>query len=259
MNKCIFVISLILSSNVYALDYIGQPNADINDPHIKIGLNYSTSEIDVELDDVENKIKNNKQNKYYIDFSFPIEDAVEIILRLGMSNAQPDKGENKDNIFGYFNESNDSFLFGGGIKATIYKNDFMKWGFTAMISYSKYSWDYIDDFRISDVNYYDFEADAPLIEAIIFTGPTFKLTEYLDVYGGPFFHIVSGNFDAEGTIEYPPGNYYDVKNTYDFRQDDVIGGMVGVQFNIGKNICFNIEGQKTNSAEGIAGGMTFKF
>ena len=43
------------------------------------------------------------------------------------------------------------------------------------------------------------------------------------------------------------------------REDSIAGGFAGIEINLGEKLSFSIEGQKTNSASGIAGGLTVRF
>lgn len=260
MNRIVvLLLTIVFAVNVSALEFIGQPNADVNHPQIKIGLNYSNSYNDIDMDHQNLTIQKVDINKFYVDFSFSVLDDLELIFRLGAADFHPDKNKNDDYILGHIGTSNPSFMIGGGIKATLYKNDYMKWGLSAIVSGGQFGWDKIDTFKISDVNYYDVDVDGPYLEAMLFTGPNFKIHDNVNIYGGPFIHIISGTFHVEETVENPANTYTDFKTEYDYRQDSIIGVLAGTQIKLDDKLEFCIEYQKTNSAAGLAGGMIFRF
>jgi hypothetical protein len=260
MNKIIIIfVSFAFAVNTSALDFVGQPNADVNHPHFNIGLNYSFSENDLDFDHSDTGIDNFTVNKYGAEMQLSVTDDLELILRIGSADAKFNKSDNREYTYGYFGKSGETFLIGGGVKATIYKNDYMKWGFSAFVSGGKFSWDDVDEFRIEDANFYDVQAEAPYLDAMIFTGPNFKINNNINLYFGPFWHIISGKVESEGVAEFPSGVFTDYKISNNFRQDSLLGIIAGTQINLDKNLGFNFEWQKTNSAEGFAGGMVLKF
>jgi hypothetical protein len=89
---------------------------------------------------------------------------------------------------------------------------------------------------------------------MVSTGPTLVVNKYVSVYGGPFLHFIRGEIEASALKDAVPAY-----GETDVREDSIAGGFVGVEFTLGEELSFSIEGQKTNSASGVGGSLSFRF
>ncbi len=253
-------VLLALCNNIYALDFLGQPSGELESSESQIGFVYSKSEADILTDDdigdfsqEKIKIKDIDFLKRYFVFSLAFDERIEVSLRLGSAQAEPDRKLNTSNFAGHLGESDNGLLIGGGAKLTLYNKERFKWGLSAQFSAADYEFDQTD-FQINSVNYHSFETRWTLYEAMISTGPTLIINDSISAYGGPFLHFIRGETELDATIDTTAAHA-----ETDIREDSIIGGFVGIEFNFGGNLSLNIEGQRTNSASGIAGSIAFRF
>ena len=111
------------------------------------------------------------------------------------------------------------------------------------------------DFNETDaVLGYSLATEVDLFEIQVAFGPTFRPVDGVSIYGGPFFHIVTGKADLSGTISGIPATL-----SMDLEQESIFGGYVGAQIDIGEHVSLYVEGQFTGDASAVATGVALKF
>lgn len=262
MKKTVFacVFFLFVCTNVQALDFLGQPSARVKIMNSLLGFGYMKSNIDIKTDDdmgdfasAEFDIEDIDIDKYFFDLGAGGDDHTAFFFRIGAARAEPDTGDNESNFAGYIGDSDDALLLGGGVKVTLYDKDRLKWGVSAQFTKTEYDFKK-SDFTLDGADYVDFDAEATFYEIMISTGPTFVVNKYVSVYGGPFLHFIRGEIEASALKDTVPAY-----GETDITEDSIPGGFVGVEFTLGDELSFAIEGQKTNSAAAVGGSLSFRF
>ena len=257
---------LFLTTTVFALDPLGPPVATSKKDVTAIaGFEYLYGVMDLHSESFtfithpipptpsvsllfsSAKIKNIKTNKFYVNLISEIGgDDLDIFLRLGIANANPDKSANRDNLAGNIGESDYDIALGGGIRTTFYQSEDgrEKWGILAQLSYTNF--DYNE--KNSSVNGYDVSLSATIkmLEIQLAAGPTYQVTDELSIYGGPFLHFVKGEAKIKGSVDGESGD-----GSCDFKQEPELGGFVGLSTDLAKNTKFNIEYQLAGDAQAV--------
>ena len=207
-------------------------------------------------------IKDIKSNKFYADISSSLViDNFDIFIRIGAVNAKPSTSANQDNLGGYLGQSDYGIAFGGGARITLYESNDSKWKWGGLVQLSFANLDFPSKNLIIGGYTTTFQTTIDVLEIQIATGPTYKLSDTISLYGGPFVHFVNGNADFNGIIEgFPIADEEEPQSgSSSLEQDSSFGGYIGLQTQIRKNLNFNIEFQTTGSGYGIGGGLIWRF
>ena len=260
MNKTIItsIGLLFLATNAFALDPLGPPAASLNKEQPIAGLEYLYSEMDLHADSLivatplgnlqfpSAKIEAIKMNKFYVNLNSILGENYDIFLRLGITDASPDKNKNQDNFGGYIGDSDYGLTIGGGIRTTLYqsRDGKTKWGLLAQLSYASLDFDE----KIYSVNGSDvsLSATVDMLEIQIAAGPAFQVTDALSIYGGPFLHFIKGDTEIQGSV-----SEISVYGSSDLEQESELGGFIGLSTDLAKNTKFNIEFQHTGDAQAV--------
>jgi hypothetical protein len=254
-----FVVSGLCGSAAFAFDPMGPPTAGQRGlGRAGIGVEYVWSNMDVEaegissLDILTDTIKHFKAGKTYANLGLGASDGSEIFLRLGVGEADPDRGDNTDNIGGYLGKSDECFLLGGGAKFTLCKNENISWGLLTQMSWTKFDFD--EESNTINGHSTTLTTDADFYEFQIAVGPTVALNNALSVYGGPFLHFITGELKLDGTID---GS--DSKITSDLEQESILGGYVGLQLDFNPHTAMSAEFQATEAGYAIGGSLRYRY
>jgi len=269
-TRSIWLLGFVLmvgGSAAFALDPMGPPTADLRQGQFEEGIEYSYGTMDLKLKDgiwIEQldgvfydagnadslTLKNFKTNKAYFNLGYGIIDGLDAFLRLGATTATFG-----DSIWEDAEEfdNNADFTVGCGIKATFYEDDNLKLGGLFQASWAEF------DGRLSAAHW----AAADLVEMSIAeiqvaVGPTYKLTDNISIYGGPFFHFVVGDLDDEFS-EASDGSILTSKYSWDVDESSNFGGYIGAKVDIAEDLSFNIEYQHTESADALSAGLIWRF
>jgi hypothetical protein len=237
------------------------------------------------------ELENFKQNKVYANIGYGLADNWEVFIRLGGADAktsykQIDKARysdaDGDKLFetaymGPFTaedtETEDfdgtmDFAYGFGTKVTFYQQEQLDLGALFQISFV----DYETSGTVKTVD----SALRPtkttntgkigLTEMQIALGATYKPSPTLSIYGGPFFHVVSGEMEDtyKKTYVAPEGvtNHaykQDKKTSADISEQSCFGGYFGVKDSLTENTHLLAEFQFTGDAMAFAVGLGWKF
>ena len=268
-----FAIAIICISSpaVFALSPMGPPASYLKQNDFKIGADFSHSEIDLEFNDGEYveyldgwfdaagretdlKLKNLKINTVYVNLGYGVTDYFEVFLRLGGANAK----------FSGYNfwtpgeefESNTDFTIGGGFKATFYDEGKLKIG-----GLIQAGWSELDGaIRPKDWPVADDTVQFDLTQIQIAVGPSYELTDRVLIYGGPFLHLVRGDWeDVYNQVDGGTGGLLTTKLSWNVEEDASFGAYIGTQMEMTENSSFMIEYQHTSGANAVGANIAVKF
>jgi hypothetical protein len=246
MNKCVCasMAVLVFCSVSPAFDYMGSSTAQVkgaklgidNPPgQLAFAVDYMYSEQDIEIKDVDVTLDNVKLNKVYFRPSYGLLEGIEIYGLLGGAKAE------------WEDESDDAFSGGFGTRLTLWENDAWAWGALAQFTGSKF------DFSNREGNISG-NADVTLYEIEFTTGPVWKITDAIKIYGGPLVHLVYGDIDGSVTVDDT-----EFSGSADLDQNDPVGGVIGTQVEFTKNLRGSAEFQATGAGYGIGGQLMWAF
>jgi len=239
MKKLLYLLSVfivvasLLSSSAQALTPIGPPVATLERGQLAAGFTYGQAEGDIKgtvlgfelvVEDIEVKT-------YMANLFLGLDDSVELQIDLG--------GSRYDDV-DYCSSGN--FTGGFGVKATLSKQDKLKFGVAFMMHWYEANgsgvtmgipWTEKDDWT----------------EIQVAIGPSFEDGPWR-LYGGPFLHFIDG--EAEGTIAGIPVSG-------DFEEDSNVGGFAGLQVDLDDNTTLGFEYQQTGSANVFGASIRFRF
>lgn len=246
-----FIVLVLAGSPALALDPMGPPSSALWKGDYRLGLDYSFSEMDFELvngtltgvgDIVDWSLKDFEAHRAYASLGYGLSANWEGFLRLGgakgtFGDAILDSGEEFDGGL--------DFAVGAGIKATFYENDLWRLGALLQASYSEFD----GALELSSPNWRpDFtEVDILLVQAGL--GATYRWTDRVSVYAGPFAYMAMGDLDAAlGTLNL----HWDIDDSLNY------GGYLGANVILSENCTGNIEYQLAGDASVIGLGLMWR-
>jgi hypothetical protein len=259
----------LAGSSALALDQMGPPAAGLDQGRFRAGVDYSYSEMDLELSDgtwtefldgvfldagegTSFTLENFKVNKAYANLGYGFADNCEGFLRLGGTS-----GEFGDSIWedGEEFDSNAELAVGGGIKATFFQEGGLKLGALLQGSWAEYHGK-LDAPHWAAPDFVELE----MAEVQIAVGATYTWADTISVYGGPFFHFISGELeDTLSEVDPISGGLLNSVYVWDIDEDSVFGGYLGVQLEPVEGFSFNVEYQHTGSADAFGASLTWRF
>jgi hypothetical protein len=196
-------------------------------------------------------------NMLFVNFGYGITDKLEVFLRLGFSDVDiPIAGGDWD--------AGSDFAYGLGAKATFYEAGDLRLGGLVQMTWANADGD------VTMVT--DEVAGVPLIgpkefsgdgefewdEIKIAVGPSYKLTEGVSIYGGPFYHLISGDFDMHA-VRVAADHASILAESGDFDEESDFGFYVGGQIDFSENVPFYIEWQSTGDADVVGLSIAYKY
>jgi hypothetical protein len=267
-----FAVVCSIAPTAWALDQMGPPVAGLEQGQFKVGVDFSYGEMDLEADDGEwvefldgfffdageatsFTLKDFEATKTFANFGYGFADNVEGFFRVGGT-----RGEFDDSVWEDSEEfeSGSNLVVGGGIKATFFEQDGLKLGAIIQASYAEYQ----GELDASHWAAPDF-VELDLTEVQLALGASYTWADRFSIYGGPFFHFVSGDLydnvtelfvDAFGV----PG-ILNSEYTWEVDEDSSFGGYIGAQLEIGEGCAVNVEYQKTGAADAFGASILWKF
>jgi hypothetical protein len=262
-----FLMVALTASIAFALDPMGPPIGMNGQGVATAGIDYSYSDIELELNNgcwveyldgaffdsgeaVSLNVKDFRRNKVYANLGFGLVDNLDLFVRLGVANATFG-----DSIWGDGEkfDSKAEPAVGFGIRATFYENENFAIGTLVQTSWARFDGQLTSPYWAAS----DF-VEVSMAEVQIAIGTTVKLSDEVAVYGGPFFHFVDGALDDE-FYEAAEGGLIRAEYSWDFKESSNFGGYIGAAFELGKNISFNVEYQRTSTADAVAAAIAWRF
>jgi hypothetical protein len=243
--KIIFILTIIPASLVFGLDTLGPPVAELNKAQGSAGIEYSYSQVDLEVDNIPGfssfpKLSDNNMNKVYGRLGIGYNKNWELFLRAGAVETD------------YLDDHSFDFAIGGGTKITFYDQGDLEWGVVGQFIY--YEKDDSGSGTTSLGQTFIGDVEADIYEIQIATGPKVKLMPNVSAYGGALWYIVEGDVDLDGTLDATPGKW-----STDVEEDSAFGGYVGVQIDLDKKTDWNVEYQNVSGGYGIATQIVWRF
>ena len=277
---------------------MGPPAAGLDAGQFRVGVDISSSSTGIDLDGestaqatwqeftgpdlTESEVVIGDLNKFesreeiqsdmiFANLGYGILDKLEVFLLLGMSDLRFDDEDST--------ASSEELAYGFGVKGTIYEEGDVKFGALFQMTWASFEGDLHED----DVEVYreetaalpefyewfddvpgDWELDYYQIKLAV--GPTYKLTENISIYGGPFYQLMDGNLDTERSREYIEisGPFTDIYNVHEETSIDIsarskYGIYFGAQINCGENLPIRIECQTSNDTYVVGANLAYSF
>jgi hypothetical protein len=279
------VMVLVSGAPVLALAPMGKPTAGLNQGQFRAGVDYSYSEMDLELDADDpiddGTIKDLESNMVFANLAYGVMSNWEAFIQLGVANAEFDKVRYDDGevASGIGFNGDYGFAWGFGTKYTFWEQmENLHWGILFQMKWID-SEDTLRESEVEDLGEgvweieqfsADFEFDY--YEMQIALGPTWEAMEGLCVYGGPFLHMVSGDLDARATgttatYDNPDGTgtpltgptAFSEKESNDIEEESTFGGYVGAELDVTEQMKVFAEVMFTGDAWGIGVGGGWLF
>ncbi|MCJ7719823.1 outer membrane beta-barrel protein [Candidatus Bathyarchaeota archaeon] len=195
---------------------MGPPTAGLKTGQFRVGVEYAYSDVDMELEGEE--LDGVTSNMIFGNLGYGIMDDWEAFVRLGVANVDV---EDFSGDYG--------LAWGLETKVTFLKQENLNWG-----ALFQMTWSNSEDEDV-EFDFYDMQ---------IAVGPTWKLSETLSIYGGPFVHLIDGDVsDDNGDLE----------------EDSAFGGYVGAEAALADNTSLFGEVQFTGAGWAIGTGVAWKF
>jgi len=277
MIVSVVLLVLIVSINAFGAGFIGTPTAELKKGQLNVGFNYTY--IDMELaktnligtweafengallsSDSESsriEIDNVKTQRYYTTIGYGLTDSWEAYAQLGLADLKlkmrdADEPDHWDGL----NFDND-FAWGWGTRYTFHEKDKIRWGASVQMNWLDTSWDkrstrwFGTDYEQVDYETYDL---------LIAVGPAVDMGGW-DLYGGPFYYYLSGDFDFEHsrTFEAGESSMEVVRAGADLESDSDIGGFIGAKCTLKENYDITTELSFTGDSWAIGTGIAVLF
>jgi len=263
------LILVLCGSNAFALDFMGPPTAEIENGAFRAGIDYTFSDMDLEL--IEGKgitfrngelsdpyelrpetISGFKINTLYTTIGYGVFENCEAFVRVGAVNATFgdalwDEGEDFD--------SDIDFAIGTGIKANFYKG--FDWKIGGVIQINRIELDgKLDSSSWTTPQPQTVNINTSEIQIAI--GATYMYSRRLSIYGGPFAHFISGDFDFEFTRA-DGASFIIGELSWEIDKEPIYGGYIGAQYELFQNISANIEFQSSSDANVFGLSLLMKY
>ena len=198
-----------------------------------------------------------ESNMIFANFGYGVSDRLEVFLRLGSSDIDVD-------VTGGDWDGGSDFAYGLGAKATFYEVGDLKLGGLVQMTWASADGDttivktsmagipYLGPRELEGTGEYEWD------EIKIAVGPSYKPTEGISIYGGPFYHLISGEYDAEATRIAEDGASL-IEESGDFDEESNFGFFVGGQIDISENLPCYIEWQSTGDADVVGLSIAYRF
>ncbi len=226
----ILILLLVFCGQAYALSFMGPTTTELNQGQYSLGLDYTYSEMDVELSGYGfSWTEEIETNILFTNLSYGNTNDWEVFLRLGLVNVEADDFD-----------GDTEFAYGFGTKVNLGNYIGMDWGALFQIG-----WFEGDDTVTGFLPGYGIVTADQEIEAYeiqIAIGPTYDAGNY-KIYGGPFFHFVDGDYDFD-----IPGV---ASGSFDIEEESVFGGYIGLSAEITSNSDIGVEFQITGDAQAV--------
>ena len=256
MNKVVVVLIVAtMSVSAFGTGFIGTPTAELQQGQWNVGFNYTYISTDLAKTKVAGseggtpvsskvEINDNNIQRYYGTIGYGLTDAWEAYVQLGIADVKAQLKPQGEDSEGH-NFDND-FAWGWGTRYTFYEQENVRWGASVQMNWLDTS---CDDKGAG----YEAQIDYETYDLLIAAGPTVDMGGW-NLYGGPFFYMISGDLDLKGTDSGTPFTY-----SGDLEEDGNIGGFVGAQFNLMENYDLTTEVSFTGDGWALGVGIAVPF
>lgn len=298
LGLMLMVIGLCISGALATT--MGPPAAGLEAGKFGVGLDYSTSEIgidvvgkrtsltlqkvylnDVRITDLDEEFQGDlekfkfkeefESDMIFANLGYGASDKLEVFLRLGMADFDANDMD-----------GGNEFAYGFGAKATFYEEGNLKLGALFQVTWAEADGDFHGEKRIVKKDeFYDIDFDETIdttstweidyYQLKFAVGPTYRLTEAFSIYGGPFYHLVSGDYEMERSGEKIEVDKLSVPNTTitdtdyseagsgDIEEQSSFGAYIGVRIDLARNLPLCMEYQFTSDADVFGASLVYRF
>lgn len=268
-----FILLCLSGSTTFAIAPVGQPTASLRDHWLGLGVDYSHSNLDLKVDNIQDTqtftagtIKDLKFDLVLGKASACITDYWEVFAGLGVvqagdisSERTGQWGDSPYTETDVFNLSSDmGFAAQIGTKFTLYEKALLKAGILCQLTWLNYSQTLKEDVYNSKDGFITTgkaDIDTDLLIFQVAPGASYQLFYGFSVYGGPLLQFIRGDINGKGKT----GPFEGSKGSADIREKSAFGGWVGLHTNIDILTSFNVEYQVTSSSNTIGVSLTSKF
>ncbi|MFB0525440.1 MAG: hypothetical protein ACETVZ_07845 [Phycisphaerae bacterium] len=269
----VVLIGIVCSSPALALPPMGPPKATLGENQWAVDFKYAYQEMDLELngkarendgtgwllsDLTKYKIEDLTSNIFLGSLGYGICDTWDVFVHVGAADAKDDVAE----ILGCGRSGNRfegldggyGLVWGFGTRATFDQEDNLTWG-----GLFQMTWSDPDGGSVGLRGDPQFSGDVELDfwEIQIAAGPTLQFDGF-SIYGGPFLHFVKGDMDLKGSTVEDSVTIL-VESSADIREESILGGYGGLQWDIAENAYWYTECQFTGDAWGLGTGVVCEF
>ena len=278
---------------------MGPPVADLKAGQFIVGFDYSNNDIgadinaekaslyslevynddgkrvdDIEISEGPEKLKLSEEidiDMRFVKLGYGVCDKLEVFLRLGTADFE---------VIDMRDFS--KFSYGFGAKATFYEEGNLKLGALFQMTWAEADGEFlardvrvrdeeenfdVEEFPVGDVPV-TWEADYYQLKFAV--GPTYELSEVFSIYGGPFYHLISGNLEREynridlydsisNEQRYFLEQRYFRETSGDIEESSSFGGYVGAQIDIDERLPLYVEYQFTGDADVLGISLVCRF
>lgn len=230
----VFAAVVLCTQPAWALRFMGPPTTEIEGGQFGIGFEWSHSQFDVRSNDLD-EVANVESNVYFTRLLFGVAKGAEISGLIGLSDIEDTEEDGLRSV--------NDVTWGAGLKLNFGKSGPFDIGAAFQIS------SLVGDDKTAVGPFIaEGKLDAYLIELTV--GPTYK-THGVCLYGGPFVHFITGNFE---------GRVAGLHETVDVEQEESkLGGYVGISTEIADNSNVNLEYHFTDDSYAIGVGIIHRF
>ncbi len=266
--------AIVMGSSGALAASMGPPVAGLEAGKWRVGFDYSYSDMDVSIEgnqtltvsgpppdagDYREEFKEKiafESNMLFANVGYGVADNLEVFLRLGFADASFSGG-------GIDGDGAYEFAYGLGTKATLYEDGDLKLGGLFQMTWANFDDDVTATVEFDDEDYkMPGTGELDWYEIKVAVGPAYKLTEGVSIYGGPFYHLISGDYDSKGDqITVDPIVPYVARGVQsgDVEEESDFGFYVGGQIDFSENLPFYIEWQSTGDADVIGLSLAYRF
>jgi len=266
LGTCLLAV-VVFSSVSWGLDFMGAPVSTLEKNQWSTGFNYSYSSMDIDVkgdtfgnhaSSVISLPKKLRLNKYAFNLGYGLTENWDVYALFGSVRNRADLNYSGDADWpgNRVSQSGNEFLWGLGTKATFY--EYEKWAFGGLIQAT-----WFNDVAINgstpvndDEWTHTVKGELDMMELQIATGASYQLNEWVSFYGGPFVHIINGDFKQR---EYCSICGLEKDTTDDVKQSSWFGVFVGTQVNLCKNMSLSVEYQHTAFANAVGANVVWRY
>jgi hypothetical protein len=236
------ILMLVWTSAASGASLLGPPTCSLKQGQFGLTGEYAYSAEDVKISNARDKsFADVKINAFLGKPAYGIAEDWEIYGLFGASNIDFE-GINL----------NEKFAYGFGTKITFSKDANVSCGVLFELNWNSGRGSGTLDLTDVNVNLPedDYSIDMDYREMIIAIGPTWKVTNCLKVYGGPFFYVLEGNVEVQSE---------DVDKKLNLGTKAMFGGYFGAEMNLCENSSLFGEFQFTGERWVFGTGIGWKF
>jgi len=265
----VLMLSGLCSTNAFALDFMGPPTAEIGKGAFRAGIDFTYSDMDLELiegtgttffegeivgpyDLASVTISGFKVSTLYACIGYGVFENCEAFLRIGAANATFGDslwGEGEDF------DSDIDFAASAGIKMNFYKE--FNWKIGGLIQINRLELDGKLDSSSWTIPQ-PHVVDVSTSEMQIAIGATYMYSRRLSIYGGPFAHFITGDFDYD-FIRSDEDSFSTSEVSWDINEGPTFGGYIGAQYDLSDNISASIEYQNSSNVNVFGLSLQMKY